>query len=711
MARTTGETGGTQPPHSDAEARRLDVLHSYRLLDTPPERSFDDLARLAALVCETPSAIVTLIDERRQWFKARYGFSLHETERAVAFCNYTIEQNEPLLVVDATKDPRFADNPLVTADNGLRFYAGVALRTAQGASLGALAVLDCVPRTISDDQLAMLGILGGQVMALMELHRERVRLEQKEQALKAAHETLSFHVRNSPLGVIEWDTDFRVLRWSPRAQEIFGWSEAEVVGRHPDNWNFVPTDDAAVGGETWRFVHSDDAVAVGARMQDLLHGLLPRNISVNRNLTRDGEVLHCEWYNSVRFDEAGGLNSIFSLVHDVSERSRLDTRLSEREQQLHRAQKLEAVGQLTGGIAHDFGNLLTVILCNAELLHEELGDNDRLRRLAGLITLAGRRGSELTHRLLAFARQQVLEPRPVNLGNQIASMHGMLRRTLGEHINIELKGGAGPWAALVDPGQFESALLNLCLNARDVMVEGGVLTISSGNISVGPTHAAAQEGLAPGEYVLVSVIDTGTGIADEVMPHVFEPFYTTKPQGKGTGLGLSMVHGFASQSGGYVSIRSQPGHGTSVDMYLPRAIAQPGADAESATALLPCGAETILLVEDDELVRRFAVSQLVSLGYRVFQAGDGPEALQLLARHADIELLFTDVVMPGGMNGRQLAEKALARRPGLKVLYTSGYSADVLVHDGRVAPGVTLLAKPYGREDLARKVRMTLDAR
>ncbi|MCC5868753.1 MAG: response regulator [Gammaproteobacteria bacterium] len=700
MIRSIRETGGAQPPPGDAEAHRLDVLRSYALLDTPPERSFDDLARLAALVCGTRSAVVTLIDEHRQWFKARHEFSLSETERAVAFCSHTIEQTEPLLIVDATKDPRFANNPLVTADGGLRFYAGVPLRTAQGEAMGALAVLDRVPRTLSDDQVEMLKLLGGQAMALMDLHRERTRRAMQEHDLRSAHETLDFHIINSPLAVIEWDRDFRVVRWSPRAQEMFGWREDEVLGCHPTEWS-----------SQWSFVHIDDAEAVDAKMKDLLQGLLPRNISVNRNLTRDSEVVHCEWYNSVRLDETGGLNSIFSLVHDVSERSRLDAQLAQREQQLHRAQKLEAVGQLTGGIAHDFGNLLTVILCNAELLHDELGDNDRLRRLAGMITTAGRRGSELTHRLLAFAGQQMLEPRPVNLGSQIASMHGMLRRTLGEHISIELRGGAGQWSALIDPGQFESALLNLCLNSRDVMTDTGVLTISSGNVVVGPTHAAVQEGLAPGEYVLVAVTDTGAGIADEVLPHVFEPFFTTKPQGKGTGLGLSMVHGFASQSGGHVLIRSQPGHGTTVEMYLPRAASQAGADAGQAMEALPGGAETVLLVEDDELVRRFAMSQLVSLGYRVFQAGDGPEALQLLARHPDIELLFTDVVMPGGMNGRQLAEKALARRPGLKVLYTSGYSADVLVHDGRVAPGVTLLAKPYGRQELAQKVRMTLDAR
>ena len=694
MNRTIGETGRPPAPPSDAEARRLAALHAYELLDTPPERAFDDLARLAALVCGTPSAVISLIDERRQWFKARHGFSLQETERAVAFCSHTIEQTEPLLVADATKDPRFAENPLVL--DGLRFYAGVPLRTAQGHAMGALAALDRVPRTISERQLEMLRILGDQAMALMDLHRERVQRGQQAHALRSAHETLNFHVSNSPLGVIEWDKEFRVVRWSPRAQAMFGWREAEVLGRHPGDW---------------RFVHVDDAKSVNARMNDLLQGVLPRNVSVNRNLTRDGEVVHCEWYNSVRINEDGALSSIFSLVHDVSERSRLDLRLLEREQQLHRAQKLEAVGQLTGGIAHDFGNLLTVILCNAELLHDELGDNDRLRRLAGMITTAGRRGSELTHRLLAFARRQVLEPRAVNLGTQIASMHGMLRRTLGEHITVELRGGDGQWSALIDPGQFENALLNLCLNARDAMPDGGVLTISSGNVSVDSGHAAAQEGLAPGDYLLVSVTDTGAGIGEDVLPHIFEPFFTTKSQGKGTGLGLSMVHGFVSQSEGHVSVCSQPGHGTTIEMYLPRAVAHAGPDTDDPVFSLPSGSETVLLVEDDELVRKFAMSQLVSLGYRVFQAGDGPEALQLLARHGDIDLLFTDVVMPGGMNGRQLAETALARRPGLKVLYTSGYSADVLVHDGKVDRGLTLLAKPYGRQDLARKVRMTLDAR
>jgi signal transduction histidine kinase/ActR/RegA family two-component response regulator len=378
------------------------------------------------------------------------------------------------------------------------------------------------------------------------------------------------------------------------------------------------------------------------------------------------------------------------------------------EEQLRQAQRLEAVGQLIGGVAHDFNNLLTVIIGNAGLLVDELDDDPDRRELAETTLTAAQRAADLTGRLLAFARRQPLAPRVTDVGELVEGMEKLLRRSLGEHVEIELAHAASVWPALVDAAQLEGAILNLAINGRDAMPIGGRLTISIANRDVDRTTAEGQLDVVPGPYVMIEVADTGSGIAPEDLEHVFDPFFTTKEVGRGTGLGLSMVFGFVKQSGGHVTIESELGRGTRVRMYLPR-----GREATDAIAVVPGavdagGTETVLLVEDDELVRRYARDQLVALGYRVFTAANGVEALDVIRRRADIDLLFTDIVMPGGMNGRALADAVREVRPELPVLFTSGYSEDAIVHDGRLDPGVLLLSKPYPRADLARSVRQAL---
>ena len=377
----------------------------------------------------------------------------------------------------------------------------------------------------------------------------------------------------------------------------------------------------------------------------------------------------------------------------------------EMEDRMRQSQRLESVGQLTGGVAHDFNNLLTVILGNAELLHEQLLDNPKLAPLAGMVVSAGERGAQLTQRLLAFARRQALDPKAVDINQLIVELDPLLRRSLGGHVEMEYVRGAGLWPALVDPAQLDNALLNLCLNARDAMPEGGRLTIETGHAHLSEEYAASLADVSPGQYVMLAVSDTGAGIDPADLHRVFEPFFTTKPAGKGTGLGLSMIYGFVKQSGGHVSVYSEPGAGTTFRLYLPRAfesatVARRAADTRQVTG----GSETILLVEDDPMVRRHAFDQLVSLGYSVIEAQSGAQALGILREGQVIHLVFTDVVMPG-MSGRQLVDQALALRPGLKVLFTSGYTENAIVHHGRLDPGVHLLSKPYRREDLARKVR------
>jgi PAS domain S-box-containing protein len=396
--------------------------------------------------------------------------------------------------------------------------------------------------------------------------------------------------------------------------------------------------------------------------------------------------------------------TIMFICRDVT-----DQRIAE--ENLRQSQKIESLGQLTGGIAHDFNNLLTVILGNGEMLERDQTISPRGKLLAQTVVTAAERGADLTKRLLAFARRQPLEPKVIDVNKLIQGIEGLLRRTLSEDIDLEIAGAGGLWRSEIDPGQLEAALVNLAVNARDAMPDGGRLTIETANAILDDSYADANNDVTPGQYVMISVTDTGTGMSKETLERAFEPFFTTKGSAKGSGLGLSMVFGFVKQSGGHAKIYSEFGEGTSVKIYLPRshakdeALYQPGAEAPESA-----GTEHILVVEDDDLVRQNVLRQLADLGYHVTGAENGMRALDILKTDMQVDLLFTDVVMPGGMNGRQLAEAAALLRPGLKVLFTSGYTENAIVHQGRLDRGVHLLSKPYRREELAAKIRKVLDA-
>jgi signal transduction histidine kinase/CheY-like chemotaxis protein len=382
------------------------------------------------------------------------------------------------------------------------------------------------------------------------------------------------------------------------------------------------------------------------------------------------------------------------------------TTSKENERQLRQSQKLDAIGQLTGGIAHDFNNMLTVITGTAEILVDNLADRPDLLQIAKLIDEAAGRGAELTKHLLAFARRQPLQPRNVDVNTLVLDTARLLRPTLGEHIEIESMLGNDTEPAHVDPSQLSTALLNLAVNARDAMPGGGKLTLETSNVVLDEVYEQNNPGAQPGPYVMIAVSDTGTGIAASVRDKVFEPFFTTKEVGKGTGLGLSMVYGFVKQSNGHIKIYSEEGYGTTIKLYLPRADAQ--AEMLPVAEPIEGGTETILVVEDDAMVRNFVVTQLRSLGYRTYTAASGAAALTEVDSGASFDLLFTDVIMPGGMNGRQLADAVLQRRPGIKVLYTSGYTENAIVHHGRLDAGVFLLPKPYRKSELAYMVRAAL---
>ena len=387
---------------------------------------------------------------------------------------------------------------------------------------------------------------------------------------------------------------------------------------------------------------------------------------------------------------------------DVSARVRAEAAMRQ-------AQKMEAVGHLTGGVAHDFNNLLQIISANLDLAVADARANPRAaERLQNAIS-AVERGSRLTSQLLAFARRQALDPRSINLGRVLQDMTDLLRRTLGERIEIESIVSGGLWNTLADRSQVENAILNLAINSRDAMADGGKLTIEVANAFLDDAYAAQHVEVAPGQYVMLGVSDTGSGMPAEIVARVFDPFFTTKPEGKGTGLGLSQVYGFVKQSGGHVKIYSEVGQGTTVKIYLPRTKKpQEGLDPVATTDAVG-GSETILVVEDDAGVRAAVVDVLTDLGYAVLKAESAEQGLAVISSGARVDLLFTDVVMPGSINTREFARRAQELRPGLKVLYTSGYTQNAIVHNGRLDDDAFLLSKPYRKDDLARKLRSLLD--
>ena len=531
--------------------------------------------------------------------------------------------------------------------------------------------------------MALLIETGALYARLADIYeRDRRRAADEISSINARLDTL---LESSPLPMFSLDSQGRVATWNAAAERIFGHPAGEMIGQDlaalPEN-----------AGNDFAAVHA--RVMAGERVQGVQL----------RWVHRDGRLLDVAHSGApVRADGKRVAVAVY-VSEDVTERRRL-------ERQLAQSQKMEAVGQLTGGIAHDFNNILTVITGTIEILADGVADRPALADIARLIDEAATRGADLTRQLLAFARKQPLQPRETDINALAAEAASLLRPTLGEQVEIESVLEADAWPALIDRGQLVTAIINLGINARDAMPGGGKLTLETANVMLDETYARLNPDVHAGPYVMVAVSDTGTGIPAALLDKVLEPFFTTKEVGKGTGLGLSMVYGFVKQSGGHIKIYSEEGHGTSIKLYLPRASDQalPVAKVGPAAAQ-EGGHERILVVEDDRMVREHVVAQLASLGYTTLAAPDAAAALALLDDGADPHLLFTDVIMPGGLNGRLLADQALRRRPGLKLLFTSGYTETAIVHHGRLDPGVLLLAKPYRKVDLARMVRKALDA-
>jgi len=539
------------------------------------------------------------------------------------------------------------------------------------------------------------GVIGRWIGVNTDIHDQK----SAAQALVEINTTLEAEVeaqsrererlwRNSEDLLVVVDRAGAFLAVSPVSTRLLGWTPEEMVGRNV--FDFVLPDDGEVTSSA------------------LDRGFADRLLTFeNRYRHKDGGFRWMSWVGAPE----GGL--LYATGRHITAEKEAAVALQRAEEQLRQAQKMEAVGQLTGGIAHDFNNLLAGITGSLEMLETRIaqGRLDAIPRYVDAAQGAAKRAASLTQRLLAFSRRQTLDPKPVNVNRLIGDMEELIRRTNGPEIELEVVGAAGLWATIVDPNQLENALLNLCINARDAMPDGGRLTIETANKWLDDSAAKERE-LSPGQYISLCVTDTGTGMTQEVIERAFDPFFTTKPLGEGTGLGLSMIYGFVRQSNGQVRIYSELGQGTTMCLYLPRYFGEAAeATQRSEMDALDYGGhgETVLVVDDEPTVRMLIVDVLQDAGYGTIEAADGPSGLAVLRSDARIDLLITDVGLPGGMNGRQVADAGRALRPGLKVLFITGYAENAVVGNGHLDPGMAIITKPFAIEALGNKIREMID--
>jgi signal transduction histidine kinase/CheY-like chemotaxis protein/PAS domain-containing protein len=853
------------------EQDRLAALLDTGLLDTSPEQAFDDIVLLAKTVCNTPVALVSLVDDDRQWFKARTGTDLTETPIDTSVCALAIQGDGLFQIEDLATDARTAGMSLVTCAPNIRFYAGIPLVTSRGYPLGSLCVIDGQPRPggLHPAQIDALTALARQTMAQIEM---AALFRHREDALAASH----------TVGTWDWDVQRNRVYADRRFCQIYGVDPAFAVGGapiehffgnvHPDDLLRLQREiEAALSTRTpfvseYRLIHdggrvtwlaarghpmfdpvtgeairfpgisydisdqkgregraaallrfSDrlrqcvepadivfagcealgealDALRVGYGTIDVAEESVVitrdwhrpdasslsgskhyfrsygsfidalkrgetvvindtsadpqtaprvdkvRSIGVasliNLPLVEHGELVALLYVHDSRIrhwteEEIGFIRDVAERVRSATERRRaehalaelnasleaqVETRtaeLMELEEKLRQSQKMEAVGQLTGGLAHDFNNMLTGISGALEIMQVRLqqGRISDLERYATAARGAASRAAALTHRLLAFSRRQTLDPRPTDINRLVAGMEEIVRRTVGPSIAVEVVQAAGLWPSLVDQNQLENALLNLCINARDAMPNGGSIVIETANKWL-DRRAAREQDLPEGQYVSLCVTDTGTGMTPEVKARAFDPFFTTKPMGEGTGLGLSMIYGFVRQSGGQVRIYTEAGEGTTMCLYLPRHYGEAQREdmpAGNAPFAQDGGGKTVLVVDDEPTIRMLVSEVIEEMGHAALEAHDGPNAVQLLQSNARIDLLITDVGLPGAMNGRQVADAARAVRPDLQVLFITGYAENAVLGNGPLESGMELVTKPFPMEVLASRVREMLD--
>ena len=589
--------------------------------------------------------------------------------------------DEVLVIRNLPETPYARTDPNVSR-YGLKTYIGRAVKFG-GRYLGSLCAVYREDHAPTDDDRDLLGAIAAAIGVEEGRHRAT-------EALRESKETIQALIEGSPLAIVTFDPEGRITSWNPAAERMFGWNATEAIGRfHP----IVPEN------KRDEFLRFRDRAMRGEVFTD---------VEVTRR-RKDGSPVDISFSTAPLTDSKGRITGIMSIISDVTHERRM-------EEQLRRAQKMEVVGRLAGGIAHDFNNLLTAVTGYSELLLSRVGESDpALRRDLEEIKKAGDRAASLTQQLLAFSRRQVLQPRVLDLNAAIADTEKMLRPLVGEDIELVTVLDPGLWRVKADPGQIDQVLTNLVVNARDAMPGGGRITIGTSNAVVGEMEVPRYVPAPPGPYVMLSVSDTGCGMDEEIRSHLFEPFFTTKEVGKGTGLGLSTVYGIVKQSGGYIWARSRPGLGSTFRICLPRVDealpAAAAAGTEEGRVFPPGGRETVLLVEDEPMVRELVREILAGKGYPVLEASNGTEAILLCDGHpGPVHLLLTDVVMPG-MSGKELARRLVKSRPEMKVIFMSGYAEEVIADQGVLDAGTAFIKKPFSPGVLARKIREVLDAR
>ncbi|MGE5157263.1 MAG: PAS domain S-box protein [Gemmatimonas sp.] len=534
--------------------------------------------------------------------------------------------------------------------------------------------------------LSWLGTWSEPVKRYFFVGRDMTESRLAQESLRESEQLARNIIETALDAFVQIDESGCILNWNPQAEQIFGWPRQAALGKDLIQLVVVGPDQDELREALLRFRNLGRDQVLGRR----------REIMARR---RDGKELTAELSLTAMRTRGGFVFNGF--FRDLTEKIAAEDRIRQ-------AEKMEAIGQLTGGIAHDFNNILTVITGTIEILGAAVAKEPQLAAITKMIDEAAARGADLTQHLLAFARRQPLQPREIDVNTLIIDTAKLLRPTLGEHIEIESAFEDEACIALVDPNQLATAILNLALNARDAMPGGGKLILETASSYLDEAYASRND-IRPGRYSMIAVSDTGTGIPPAILDRVFDPFFTSKGPGKGTGLGLSMVYGFIKQSAGHIKIYSEEGVGTTIKMYLPPGTGASLAPEGHAPAEIEGGRETILVVEDDRLVRDYVLTQLHSLGYATLDAANATDALNLVEAGHKFDLLFTDVIMPGTMNGRQLADHLQKQRPGLKVLFTSGYTENAIIHHGRLDSGVLLLAKPYRKSDMARMIRRALE--
>jgi len=534
----------------------------------------------------------------------------------------------------------------------------------------------------TDDDKGNKNFIGSQGIA-----RDITERKQTEESLKTSEQRFSLLVQRTPLGVIEWDLDFNVLRWNKAAERIFGFTAEEAIGHHAAEL-VVPESAKDIVDEIWKSLLEERG---GER-------------STNKNIRKSGEIITCEWYNAALISNEGKILGVASIVEDVTEKLKL-------EEQLAQTRKMEAIGNLAGGVAHDFNNLLTAITGHAELALMTLKEDEPLYKDISEIIKTSDRAADLTRRLLAFSRKQIISPKVLNLNESLINMDKLLRRTIGEHIELKSIPRQNLGNIEADPSQVEQILVNLAVNARDAMQGGGTLTIETSNVELDDEMVINQPEIKEGSYVLLLVSDNGMGMDAETQSHIFEPFFTTKTEGKGTGLGLATVYGIVKQNNGLIMVDSKKDVGTTFKIYFPRIEQEVDTTTKKEITRDKLeGTESILVVEDNDLVRVSAVRTLERFGYNVTAAQSGPDALEIIGKSDSLfDLVLTDIVMPV-MSGTELVEKMEQSGHKIKFLYMSGYTEDAIVHHGVLRPGIPYIQKPFKPVVLLGMIRELLDS-